>query len=60
MEHSVVFIIIGAIIVLFQLIPAAILLFSFIGTVTTTAFKKGERAEEEVLLAGAEPVAVKK
>ena len=55
-----IFIIIGAIIVLLQLIPAAILFFSFIGTITTTAFKKGERAEEEVLLPGAEPVAVKK
>ncbi len=55
-----IFIIIGAIIVLLQLIPAAILFFSFIGTITTAAFKKGERAEEEVLLPGAEPVAVKK
>ena len=54
------FIIVGAIIVLLQLIPAAILFFSFIGTVTTTAFKKSKRAEEEVLLPGTEPVAVKK
>ena len=37
-----IFMIIGAIIVLLQLIPAAILFFSFIGTATTMAFKKGE------------------
>jgi hypothetical protein len=55
-----IFIIIGAIIVLLQLIPAAILFFSFIGTATTMAFKKGKKAEEEVLIPGAEPVAVKK
>ena len=55
-----IFIIIGAIIVLLQLIPAAILFFSFIGTATTAAFKKGAKVEEEVVLPGAEPVAVKK
>ncbi len=55
-----IFIIVGAVIVLLQLIPAAILFFSFIGTVTTTAFKKSKRAEEKVLLPGTEPVAVKK
>ena len=55
-----VFIIIGAIIVLLQLIPAAILFFSFIGTATTMAFKKEKKVEEEVVLPGAEPVAVKK
>ena len=55
-----IFIIVGAIIVLLQLIPAAILFFSFIGTATTMAFKKGKKVEEEVLLPGAEPVAVKK
>jgi len=55
-----IFIIIGAIIVLLQLIPAAILFFSFIGTATTMAFKKGKKVEEEVLLPGTEPVAVKK
>ena len=54
-----IFIIIGAIIVLLQLIPAAILFFSFIGTATTMAFKKEKKAEEEVLIPGAEPVAVK-
>lgn len=55
-----IFIIIGAIIVLLQLIPAAILFFSFIGTATTMAFKKGKKVEEEVVLPGVEPVAVKK
>src|SRR5512136_66632 len=52
-----IFIIIGAIIVLLQLIPAAILFFSFIGTTTAMAFKKGKKVEEEVVLPGAEPVA---
>lgn len=54
-----IFIIIGAIIVLLQLIPAAILFFSFIGTATTMALKKEKKVEEEVMLPGAEPVAVK-
>ena len=54
-----IFIIIGAIIVLLQLIPAAILFFSFIGTATTAALKKEKRVEEEVVLPGSEPVAVK-
>jgi flagellar basal body-associated protein FliL len=49
-----IFIIIGAIIVLLQLIPAMILFFSFIGTATTAAFKKEKRVEEEVILPGAE------
>ena len=55
-----IFIVIGAIIVLLQLIPAAILFFSFIGTTTAMAFKKGKKVEEEVVLPGAEAVAVKK
>jgi len=55
-----IFIIIGAIIVLLQLIPAAILFFSFIGTATTAALKKEKKVEEEVVLPGAEPVTVKK
>ncbi len=55
-----IFLIIGAIIVLLQLIPAAILFFSFIGTATTTALKKEKKVEEEVVLPGAEPVTVKK
>jgi hypothetical protein len=55
-----IFIIVGAVIVLLQLIPAAILFFSFIGTATTMALKKEKKVEEEVLVPGAEPVAVKK
>ena len=55
-----IFLIIGAIIVLLQLIPAAILFFSFIGTATTAALKKEKKVEEEVVLPGSEPVAVKK
>ena len=48
-----IFIIIGAIIVLLQLIPAVILFFSFVGTATTMVFKKGEKVEEEAVLPGA-------
>jgi hypothetical protein len=54
-----IFVIIGAIIVLLQLIPAAILFFSFIGTTAAMALKKGKKAEEEVLLPAPEAVAVK-
>ncbi len=54
-----IFIIVGAIIVLLQLIPAMILFFSFIGTTTATVFKKEKKVEEEVVAPGAEPVAVK-
>ena len=55
-----IFLIIGTIIVLLQLIPALILFFSFIGTATTAALKKEKKVEEKVILSGAEPVAVKK
>ncbi|HUL21321.1 MAG TPA: hypothetical protein VLZ10_07690 [Thermodesulfobacteriota bacterium] len=55
-----IFVIIGSIIVLLQLIPAAILFFSFIGTATTMALKKEKKIEEEVILPGAEAVPVKK
>jgi hypothetical protein len=55
-----IFLIIGAIVVLLQLIPAAILFFSFIGTATTAALKKEKKVEEEVALPGSEPIAVKK
>ena len=60
-----IFIIIGALIVLLQLIPAAILFFSFIGTTSTMVFKGkkgGEEAvaEEKAVLPGYEPAAVKK
>ena len=55
-----IFIIIGAIIVLLQLIPAMILFFSFIGSAAPMVFKKKKKVEEEVVLPGAEPVTVKK
>jgi hypothetical protein len=55
-----IFLIVGSIIVLLQLIPAAILFFSFIGTTTTAAVKKEKKVEEEVVLPGPEPVAVSK
>lgn len=56
-----IFIIIGAVIVLLQLIPAAILFFSFIGTSSAMVFK-GKRVEEEAIevTPGVEPAAVKK
>jgi hypothetical protein len=43
-----IFIIIGAVIILLQLIPAAILFFSFVGTSTGIAFKKSKVGEEEI------------
>jgi hypothetical protein len=62
-----IFIIIGAVIVLLQLIPAAILFFSFIGTTSATVFK-GKKASEEapagekekLVLPGYEPTPVEK
>src|SRR4030042_283013 len=55
-----IFIIIGAIIVLLQLIPAAILFFTFIGTTTGLIMKKKApkkaTAEEKMILPGYEPV----
>ncbi len=53
-----IFLIIGAVIVLLQLIPAAILFFSFIGT-TATAMEKEKKVKEEVILPEVEPAAVK-
>jgi len=55
-----VFVAIGAVIILLQLIPAAILFFSFIGTTVSMALKKEKRVEEEVMVPGFEPVPVKK
>ena len=55
-----VFIVIGAVIVLLQLVPAAILFFSFIGTSSSMVFKKKKEAEEAAVLSAIEPVAVKK
>lgn len=54
-----IFVIIGAIIVLMQLIPAAILFFSFIGTTATMALKK-KTTQEEVTVPSLEPVVVRK
>ncbi|NWF94095.1 MAG: hypothetical protein HXY46_14435 [Syntrophaceae bacterium] len=60
-----IFIIIGAIIVLLQLIPAALLFFSFIGTTSGMVFKRKKEVKEEAVegkavLPGYEPAAVKK
>lgn len=60
-----IFLIIGAIIILLQLIPAAILFFSFIGTMTGIAFRgrkqiEEKMVEEKVLIPEAEPVTLKK
>jgi hypothetical protein len=60
-----IFIIIGAVIVLLQLIPAAILFFSFIGTSSSMVFKRKKEAgelgvEEKAILPGIEPAPVKK
>ncbi len=59
-----IFIIIGTVIVLLQLIPAAILFFSFVGTSSGMVFKRkreGEKAaaEEKAVLTGIEPAPVK-
>jgi hypothetical protein len=60
-----IFIIIGAVIVLLQLIPAAVLFFSFIGTSSNMVFKRKKGAEEmgvqeKTVLPGIEPAPVKK
>jgi hypothetical protein len=60
-----IFIIIGAVIVLLQLIAAIILFFSFIGTSSTAVFKREKGAEEAAaegkgILTGVEPAPVKK
>ena len=55
-----IFLIVGSIIVLLQLVPAAILFFSFIGTASTKALKKEKKIEERVVFPGSEPVAVSK
>jgi len=53
-----IFLIVGSIIVLLQLVPAAILFFSFIGTASTTALRKEKKIEGEAVLPGSEPAAV--
>lgn len=62
-----IFVIIGAIIVLLQLIPAGILFFSFIGTTSSMLFRRKAATEEvkaeekeKVALPGYEPAAVEK
>jgi len=62
-----IFIIIGAVIVLLQLIPAGILFFSFIGTTSSMVFKRKSpmeevKAEEKKKMAvpGYEPATVEK
>jgi len=60
-----IFIIIGAVIVLLQLIPAAILFFSFVGTSSNMVFKRKKEAEkaaaeEKVVLTGVKPAPVKR
>jgi hypothetical protein len=55
-----IFLIIGVVIVLLQLIPAMILFFSFIGTTTAMVFKGGKGVKEEVLLQEPELVKVRK
>lgn len=60
-----IFIIIGAVIVLLQLIPAAILFFSFIGTTSALVLRrKGTpeeaASEEKAVLPGLETATVKK
>jgi hypothetical protein len=62
-----IFIVIGAVIILLQLIPAALLFFSFIGTGSAMIFrpkrvaeKKPGREEEEVSLPGYGPLTVEK
>ena len=55
-----IFLIIGAVIILLQAIPAAILFFSFVGTTSYALFKgkKAAEKEPEKVALGAEPVAV--
>lgn len=62
-----IFIFTGAVVVLFQFIPAAILFFSFLGTTSLIVFKLNKVLEElpakereKVLLPGYEPTTVKK
>ena len=62
-----IFVIIGAVIVLMQLIPAAILFFSFIGTTSSLIFKgnkgkveDGAEEKKQVILPGYEPAPVEK
>jgi hypothetical protein len=55
-----IFIVVGAFIVLLQLIPAVIVFFSFIGTIMAIVFKKESKIEEEVVLLDTEPAEVRR
>ena len=55
-----IFLIVGAMVVLLQLIPAGILFFSFVGTATTAALKKEKKVEEKAVLPVGEPSLAKK
>jgi len=55
-----IFLIIGAIIVLLQLIPAILLFFSFIGTATSEALKKEKKSEVGIIVPAIEPAPVRK
>ncbi len=60
-----IFIIVGAVIILLQLIPAVILFFSFVGTTTGLVAKRKKvleetGAEEKIILPGVEPAPAKK
>ncbi len=53
----VIALIIGVIIVLMQLIPAGILVFSFIGTICTMVFKR-KKVEDEVIVEQREAIPI--
>jgi len=62
-----IFMIIGAVIILLQLIPATILFFSFIGSVSTMTLRRKKvpgkdrmKEEEKMVLPGYGPLAVEK
>ena len=55
-----IFLIVGAMIVLLQLIPAGILFFSFVGTATSAALKKEKKVEQKAILPAAGTSLVKK
>lgn len=61
-----IFFVIGAMLILLQLIPAGILFFSFIGSASTLAFKRKKVSEEkgieekEKLVLPGEPLTVRK
>ena len=54
------FLAVGTMIVLLQLIPAALLFFGFIGTTTATLFKRAKGKKDAVALEVVEPLTAKK